>query len=91
MSQPATKARKRKNAQDDDSKGTKRDRCTLCLDASLSEKLSVEAHRRKLDRSDVINLILSDALKHIVISIRAQSTESANPPAESSEAKLAVA
>ena len=53
---------------------TPRDRCTLCLDPMLSMKLGIEAHRRGLDRSDTVNAILAEALKHIVISVRGQET-----------------
>jgi hypothetical protein len=41
-------------------------------------KLGVEAARRGLDRSDTINLILTDALRHIVISVREHSPSSAS-------------
>jgi hypothetical protein len=37
-------------------------------------KLGVEAARRGLDRSDTVNAILAEALKHIVISVRGQET-----------------
>jgi hypothetical protein len=43
----------------------------------MSMKLSIEAHRRGLDRSDTINQLLADALRHVVISIREQSPISA--------------
>jgi hypothetical protein len=45
----------------------------------MSMKLDIEAHRRKKDRSDTINEILGDALRHIVISVReAQSTSASH-------------
>jgi hypothetical protein len=56
-------------------------------------KLSIEAHRKGLDRSDVVNLILAEALRHIVISVRGQETSpvSANPGVESSQANATAA
>ena len=64
---------------------TPRDRCTLCLDPMLSMKLGIEAHRRGLDRSDTVNAILAEALRHIVISVREHSSDRPNPGADSSQ------
>ena len=41
-------------------------------------KLGVEAARRGLDRSDTVNHILAEALRHIVISVRDVQSNSAN-------------
>jgi hypothetical protein len=77
MSQTATKTRARKGAKSATQDGIDRERCTLLLDADLSMKLSIEAHRRKKDRSKTINDLLSESLRHVVVSIRGQSDESA--------------
>jgi hypothetical protein len=69
-------------------KAAPRDRHTLLLDPLLSMKLGVEAARRGLDRSDTINLILTDALRHIVISVREHSPSSASSAVDSSPASL---
>jgi hypothetical protein len=45
----------------------------------LSMKLGIEAHRRGLDRSDTVNAILAEALRHIVISVREVQSTSASP------------
>jgi hypothetical protein len=87
MSQATTRTRKRKNAAASPGDGDNREKCTLLLDADLSMKLSIEAHRRKSDRSSVLNDLLSDSLRHVVVSFRGQSEGSAsradhvNPPA----------
>jgi hypothetical protein len=49
-------------------------------------KLSIEAHRKNADRSDVVNAILAEALRHIVISVREHSPSSASSTADSSPA-----
>jgi hypothetical protein len=42
-------------------------------------KLSVAAHLRKLDRSELVNELLAEALRYVVISLRGQNTQSASP------------
>jgi hypothetical protein len=54
-------------------------------------KLSIEAHRRGLDRSDTVNEILLAALKHIIISVREVSSGSARDDASVSQAEIAAA
>jgi hypothetical protein len=49
-------------------------------------KLGVEAARRGLDRSDTVNHILAEALRHIVISVREHSPSSASSAVDSSPA-----
>jgi hypothetical protein len=68
-----------------------RDKCTLLLDADTSLKLTVAAHLRGLDRSELVNELLSDALRHVVISLRGQSPNSASPAVGVNPGSLAVA
>ena len=89
MSQTATRTRPRKGAKASTQEGTDRERCTLLLDAELSMKLSIEAHRRKEDRSKTVNDLLADSLRHIVVSIRGQSEGSARVSAEVTPPALA--
>jgi hypothetical protein len=77
MSQTATKSRARKTSKAGTQEGDDRERCTLMLDADVSMKLSIEAHRRRADRSKTINELLSESLRHVVISIRGQNEGSA--------------
>jgi hypothetical protein len=51
------------------------------MERDLSLKLTVAAHLRGLDRSDLVNELLSEALRHVVISLRGQFPNSANPTA----------
>jgi hypothetical protein len=51
----------------------------------LSMKLGIEAHRRGLDRSDTVNAILAEALRHIIISVREHSPSSASSAVDSSQ------
>ena len=87
MSQTATKMRTRKNAKAANQEGADRERCTLLIDADLSMKLSIESHRRRLDRSKTVNELLAESLRHVVVSIRGLQEGSArdavevNPPA----------
>jgi len=78
MNPTTAQALKRTRANAATRKATARDRCTLCLDPLTSMKLSIEAHRKGLDRSDVVNAILTEALRHIVISVREHSPSSAS-------------
>jgi hypothetical protein len=66
LSQASPRTPKRQAARQADG----RDKCTLLLDADTSLKLTVAAHLRGLDRSDLVNELLSDALRHVVISLR---------------------
>ena len=91
MNQTTAQALKRTRANAATRKATPRDRCTLCLDPMLSMKLGIEAHRRGLDRSDTVNAILAEALRHIVISVREHSSDRLNPAADSSEANATAA
>jgi hypothetical protein len=68
-----------------------RDKCTLLLDADTSLKLTVAAHLRGLDRSELVNELLADALRHVIISLRGQSNGSAIPAADVSPAAPAPA
>jgi hypothetical protein len=86
MNHTTAQALKRTRANAAVRKTTPRDRCTLCLDPMLSMKLGIEAHRRGLDRSDTVNAILAEALRHIVISVREHSPSSASSTADSSPA-----
>jgi hypothetical protein len=93
MTPTTAQALKRTRANAATRKAVPRDRCTLCLDPMLSMKLGIEAHRRNLDRSDVVNLILAEALRHIVISVRdqGQSSGSASHAGDVSQAEVAAA
>jgi hypothetical protein len=84
MNPTTAQALKRTRANAAVRKATARDRCTLCLDPLTSMKLSIEAHRKGLDRSDVVNAILADALRHIVISVREHSPSSTSSAVDSS-------
>jgi hypothetical protein len=86
MNQTTAQALKRTRANAATRKTAPRDRCTLCLDPMLSMKLGIEAHRRGLDRSDTVNAILAEALRHIVISVREHSPSSASFAVDSSPA-----
>jgi len=84
MNPTTAQALKRTRANAAVRKAAPRDRHTLLLDPLLSMKLGVEAARLGLDRSDTVNHILAEALRHIVISVREHSPSSANPAVESS-------
>lgn len=73
---------KRKAANASTRKAAEREKCTLLLNADTSIKLSVAAHMQGVDRSTLVNQLLAEALRHVVISIRGQSTGSANEGAE---------
>jgi hypothetical protein len=68
-----------------------RDKCTLLLNPNTSIKLSVAAALKGVDRSDLVNELLEDALRHIVISVRGQSPISATPSDDVSQEKATAA
>jgi hypothetical protein len=78
MNHTASKAAKRRTGTADARKDAQRDKCTLLLDPQTSIKLSVAAALKGVDRSDLVNDVLADALRHIVISVRGQSPISAS-------------
>jgi hypothetical protein len=73
---------KRKNATAAARKAADREKCTLLLNRDTSVKLSVAAHLRGLDRSELVNELLAESLRYVVVSIRSQSPGSANPVGE---------
>jgi hypothetical protein len=75
MSQPSLRTPRRRNAQQAARKADHRDKCTLLLDSDTSLKLTVAAHLRGIDRSELVNELLSDALRHVVISLRSSPTD----------------
>jgi hypothetical protein len=77
MIQTATRPPKRRNANTAARKAGNRDKCTLLLDPDTSIKLTVAAHLRGLDRSELVNELLADALKYVVIALRGQNAGSA--------------
>jgi hypothetical protein len=91
MNQTAARTPKRKTARPSVGKATERDKCTLLLDPDTSRKLSVAASLRGLDRSELVNEVLADALRYIVISVRGQNHSSANPDGGASEAEANAA
>ena len=90
MSQATARTAKRKAANTAGSKASNRDKCTLLLDRDTSLKLSVAAHLRGLDRSELVNELLADALRYVVISLRGQNTGSANLAGDVSHAETAA-
>jgi len=76
MNQTATQPPKRRRARKEERKASERDKCTLLLWPDISRKLTVAASLRGLDRSDLVNEVLTDALSYVVISIRGQSNGS---------------
>jgi hypothetical protein len=50
------------------------DKCTLLLPSDLSIRLTVAAHLRGLDRSELATELLGEALKYVIISLRGQSS-----------------
>jgi hypothetical protein len=63
-----------------------RDKCTLLLDRDTSIKLGVAAHIRGIDRSDLVNELLAEALRYVVISLRGHSVDRQSSAADSSPA-----
>ena len=78
MNPTSAKPSKRRAANTSVRKASEREKCTLLLDADTSVKLSVAGHLRGLDRSTLVNQLLADALRYVVISIRGQSSDSAS-------------
>jgi hypothetical protein len=78
MNQTTAATPKRRNAPALARKASNREKCTLLLQPDVSIKLSVAAHLRGLDRSELVNELLADALRYVVVSIRGQSSGSAN-------------
>ena len=58
----------------------------MLLDRDTSIKLGVAAHIRGIDRSDLVNELLAEALRYVVISLRGHSPDRPNPGAEMSQA-----
>jgi hypothetical protein len=90
MNHTTVRTPKRRAAGQAARKAAQRDKCTLLLDADTSIKLSVAAALRGCDRSDLVNELLADALRHIVISVRGQSPSSASHAAEVSQEDVAA-
>jgi hypothetical protein len=78
MIQTATRPTKRRAAQQPGRRADGKDKCTLLLPSDLSIRLTVAAHLRGLDRSELATELLADALKYVVISLRGQNAGSAN-------------
>jgi hypothetical protein len=91
MIQTTARPSKRRAASQAGRKASDRDKCTLLLDRDTSLKLTVAAHLRGLDRSELVNELLADALKYVVIALRGQSAVSANPGVESTQANATAA
>jgi hypothetical protein len=91
MNQTTTQPSRRKGGPRGVRKATEREKCTLCLDRDTSIKLSVAAHLRGLDRSELVNELLSEALRYVVISLRATSNGSASLDAGISQGEIAAA
>ena len=88
MNPTTAQALKRTRAHATARKASQRDRCTLLLPSDLSLRLTVAAHLRGLDRSELATELLAEALRSIVISVRRHSPGSANPATDSSAASL---
>jgi hypothetical protein len=91
MNLTASKTAKRRTATQAARKDVQRDKCTLLLHPDLSIKLGVAAALKGVDRSDLVNELLADALRHIVISVRGQSHESARVAGDVSQAEATAA
>jgi hypothetical protein len=91
MNLTASKTAKRRNAGQTARKDVQRDKCTLLLNPDLSIKLGVAAALKGVDRSDLVNELLADALRHIVISVRGQSPISASHADDVSQAEATAA
>jgi hypothetical protein len=87
MNHTAGKPQKRRTAPTSARKVSDREKCTLLLDSDTSVKLSVAAHLRGVDRSTLVNMLLADSLKYVVISIRGQSSTSASPDDQASDSE----
>jgi hypothetical protein len=73
MNPTTAKPSKRRAAQTSGRKSSDREKCTLLLDADTSIKLSVAAHLRGIDRSTLVNQLLAESLRYVVISIGTQA------------------
>jgi hypothetical protein len=91
MIQTNPRPSKRRNAQQPVRRLDGKDKCTLLLPSDLSIRLTVAAHLRGLDRSELVTELLSDALRYVVISLRGQSSGSANHAGDVSQAEIAAA
>ena len=91
MNQATPRPAKRKTTNTAAQKAASRDKCTLLLDSDVSLKLSVAAHLRGLDRSELVNELLADALRYVVVSIRGQSHVSATSDAGVSQVEATAA
>lgn len=89
MDHAAVKPRKRQKANAAVPKAVKK--CTLLLDPDTSRKLTVAADLRGLDRSELVNEVLADALRWVVIQCRGQSTGSANAAGQVNDPEAAAA
>jgi hypothetical protein len=83
MIQTTARPSKRRNA---NTATRKVDKCTLLLPSDLSIRLTVAAHLRGLDRSELATELLGEALKYVVISLRGHSPSSASSTVDSSPA-----
>lgn len=91
MDRASTRPRGRQKRNAAVQQAANRDKCTLLLDADTSLKLTVAAHLRGLDRSELVNQILADALRYVVIALRGQSTVSANAAGQVSPSEAEAA
>ena len=62
-------------------KPSERRKLTLTLSTETSIRLGVEAGRRGIDRSAAAELLLAEALRHIVISFRGRESGSSESAA----------
>jgi hypothetical protein len=91
MNQTTAATPKRRNAPAAARKAGNREKCTLLLDRDTSIKLGVAAHLRGLDRSELVNELLAEALRYVVVSIRGQSTDRPSSAMDSSQANATAA
>jgi hypothetical protein len=66
----AAKPRKRLSAKPSDRKAGDRVKCTLLLTAENDLKLTVLAALRGVDRSALVNQVLAEAVRGVVVSLR---------------------
>jgi hypothetical protein len=91
MNQATATTPKRRTANAATRKAGNREKCTLLLQSDVSIKLSVAAHLRGLDRSELVNELLADALRYVVVSIRGQSSDRPILGADSSQVNSTAA
>ena len=89
MDHAPARPRKRQKANAAVPKAVKK--CTLLLDPDTSRKLTIAADLRGLDRSELVNEVLADALRYVVIALRGQSTGSANAADQASNSEAEAA